>query len=153
MNNFQPNFFRYKKYHNHMIVDKLKKKEFKHFKLMLGIMGLKALRSNKITGAQISACIKNIARDCKRKYKLWIYCYPNMSLTSKSVSVRMGTGIGNIKDWIFIIRKNNIFLELIGKYKYLLFKSLKNCKKKLPFPTKIITKNSIRKWKNFKVLI
>ena len=70
MNNFQPNFFRYKKYHNHMIVNKLKKKEFKHFKLMLGIMGLKALRSNKITGAQISACIKNIARDCKRKYKL-----------------------------------------------------------------------------------
>ena len=53
-----------------MIVNKLKKKEFKHFKLMLGIMGLKALRSNKITGAQISACIKNIARDCKRKYKL-----------------------------------------------------------------------------------
>ena len=116
-------------------------------------MGLKALRSNKITGAQISACIKNIARDCKRKYKLWIYCYPNMSLTSKSVSVRMGTGIGNIKDWIFIIRKNNIFLELIGKYKYLIFKSLKNCKKKLPFPTKIITKNYIRKWKNFKVFI
>lgn len=149
MNNFQPNFFRYKKYHNHMIVNKLKKKEFKHFKLMLGIMGLKALRSNKITGAQISACIKNIARDCKRKYKLWIYCYPNMSLTSKSVSVRMGTGIGHIKNWVFVIRKHNIFFELIGKYNYLLFKSLKNCKKKLPFPTKIITQNSSRKWKNF----
>ena len=153
MNDFKPTFFRYKKYHNNMIVDKLKKKEFKHFKLMLGVMGLKALRSNIINGAQISACIKNIARDCKRKYKVWIYCYPNMSLTAKSICVRMGKGIGGIIDWIFVIKKNNIFLELIGKHKYLLFKSLKNCKKKLPFPTKIITKNYIRKWKNFKILI
>ena len=70
MNEFKPNFFRYRKYHNNMIVKKLKKKEFKHFKLVLGSMGLKALRGDTINGAQISACIKSIARDCKRKYKI-----------------------------------------------------------------------------------
>jgi ribosomal protein L16/L10AE len=102
---------------------------------------------------QISACIKNIARDCKRKYKIWIYCFPNVSLTSKSISVRMGTGIGNIIDWIFVIKKNNIFLELIGKYKYILFKSLKNCKKKISFSTKIILGDYIKKWKDFKYFI
>lgn len=153
MNQFIPNFFRYKKYHNHMIVDKLKKKEFKHFKLILGCIGLKALRSDIINGAQISACIKSIARDCKRKHKIWIYCFPNMSLTSKSISVRMGKGIGSIIAWVFVIKKNNIFLELRGKYKYVLFKSLKNCKKKIPFPTKIITENYIQKWKNFKLFM
>lgn len=136
-----------------MIVHKLKKKEFKHFKLFLGIIGLKALKANIINGAQISACIKNIARDCKRKYKIWIYCYPNISLTSKSISVRMGKGIGSIIDWIFVIKKNNIFIELIGKYKYVIFKSLKNCKKKLPFSTKIIFDNYIKKWKYFKHFI
>jgi hypothetical protein len=70
MSDFKPNFFKYKKYHNSMIVHKLKKKEFKHFKLIIGIIGLKALNSNIINGAQISACIKNIARVCKRKYKI-----------------------------------------------------------------------------------
>ena len=64
-----------------------------------------------------------------------------MSLTAKSISVRMGKGIGSIIDWIFIIKKNNIFLELRGKYKYILFRSLQNCKKKISFPTKIITEN------------
>ena len=70
MKEFKPIFFKYKKYHNSMITHKLKKKEFKHFKLFTGIIGLKALNSNIIDGAQISACIKNIARDCKRKYKI-----------------------------------------------------------------------------------
>ena len=153
MKEFKPIFFKYKKYHNFMIVHKLKKKEFKHFKLFLGVMGLKALRASTINGAQINACIKNIARDCKRKYKVWIYCFPNISLTAKSISVRMGKGIGGIINWIFVIKKNNIFIELIGKYKYVLFKSLKNCKKKLPFSTKIIMGNYLKKWKNFKCLI
>ena len=153
MKDFSPNFFKYKKYHNHMIVHKLKKKEFKHFKLILGIIGLKSLKSNIINGSQISACIKSIARDCKRKYKIWIYCFPNVSLTAKSISVRMGKGLGGIIDWVFVIKKNNIFIELIGKYKYVLFKSLKNCKKKLPFSTKIIMGNYLKKWKNFKCLI
>jgi len=70
MKNFKPNFFKYKKYHNHLIVNKLKKKEFKHFKLIIGIIGIKALASSTINESQITACIKNIARDCKRKYKI-----------------------------------------------------------------------------------
>ena len=153
MKDFKPIFFKYKKYHNFMIVHKLKKKEFKNFKLFLGVMGLKALRASTINGAQINACIKNIARDCKRKYKVWIYCFPNISLTAKSISVRMGKGIGGIINWIFVIKKNNIFIELIGKYKHVIFKSLRNCKKKIPFSTKIIFDNYIKKWKNFKYFI
>ena len=78
MKDFSPNFFKYKKYHNSMIVHKLKKKEFKHFKLFIGVIGLKAIKSSIINGAQISACIKNIARDYKRKYKIWIYCFQNV---------------------------------------------------------------------------
>jgi len=116
-------------------------------------MGIKALEASIINESQITACVKNIVRDCKRKYKIWIYCFPNISITAKSISVRMGTGIGNIIDWIFIIKKNNVFIELIGKYKYALFKSLKNCKKKISFSTKIILNNYIKKWKNFEYYI
>jgi ribosomal protein L16/L10AE len=76
-----------------------------------------------------------------------------MSLTAKSISVRMGKGIGAIIEWIFVIKKNNIFIELIGKYKHILFKSLKSCKKKLPFPTKIILGDYIKKWENFKYFL
>lgn len=149
MKDFNPIFFKFKKYHNYLIVHKLKKKEFKHFKLIIGNIGLKALKSYTINNAQLNSCIKTIIRECKRQYKLWLYCMPNVSLTSKSISVRMGTGIGAIKDWVFVIKKNKIFIEVISKYKYGVFKGLKKCKKKLPFPTKIVTSEYKKKWKYF----
>lgn len=70
MKEFKPQFFKYKKYHNVMIINKLKKKEFKHFKLRTGVLGLKALYGGKIDSKQISSFIKVIARSCKRQYKL-----------------------------------------------------------------------------------
>jgi hypothetical protein len=70
MREFKPIISKYRKYHNNMIVNKLKKKEFKHFKLILGILGLKALSSNTINSKQISSFIKNFARKCKRQYKI-----------------------------------------------------------------------------------
>jgi len=70
MKDFKPLFSKYRKIHNNILISKLKKKEFKHFKLVIGEMGLKALRASKINGIQLNACIKIITRDCKRKYKL-----------------------------------------------------------------------------------
>jgi hypothetical protein len=70
MKEFKPILFKYKKYHNFMIVNKLKKKEFKHFKLIRGVLGLKVLYSSVIDSKQISSFIKVIARHCKRQYKI-----------------------------------------------------------------------------------
>lgn len=139
----KPLDFKYKKYHNFIIVKKLKKKEFKHFNLKKGILGLKASYSDIIDSKQIISFIKVVARNCKRQYKLWLYCYPNVSLTAKSISVRMGKGIGNIINWIFVIKKNKIILEIIGKSKIIILNSLKKSKKKLSLATKIIIKKKI----------
>ena len=68
------------------------------FKLTIGKLGLKCLYSDIINSKQISSFIKVIARYCKRQYKLLIYCFPNIALTAKSISVRMGKGIGSILD-------------------------------------------------------
>jgi len=126
-----------------MIINKLKKKEFKHFFLKKGIMGLKAISSNIIDSKQLVSFIKVLARNCKRQYKLWLYCIPNIAITAKSISVRMGKGIGNIINWIFIIKKNKIFLEIIGKSKIILLTSLKKAKKKLALNSKIIIKKNL----------
>jgi len=96
MKELKPLEFKYKKYHNYMVIKKLKKKGFKHFKLRKGLFGLKCLYGNKIDSKQILSFMKVIARSCKRKYKLWLYCFPNISLTAKSISVRMGKGVGGI---------------------------------------------------------
>lgn len=98
MQDFKPIKFKYKKYHNFLIFKKLKKKEFTHFKLKRGIVGLKILSSSIINSKQIASFIKLIKRYCKKQYTLLLYCFPNIALTAKSISVRMGKGIGNIID-------------------------------------------------------
>jgi len=99
------------------------------------------LYSSIIDSKQISSFIKVVARHCKRQYKLWIYCFPNITLTAKSISVRMGKGIGAIINWIFVIKKNRIFVEIIGNSKNILLNSFKKSKKKLSFLSKIIISN------------
>ncbi len=140
MKELKPQKHKYKKYHNFLIMNKLKKKEFKHFKLIKGFIGLKCLYGDKIDSKQILSFLKIITRYCKRKYKLWLYCFPNIALTAKSISVRMGKGVGTIINWIYIIKKNNIFVEILGKSKNILLLGLKKAKKKLKIFSKIIIK-------------
>lgn len=148
MKEVKPIKFKYKKYHNFLIFKKLKKKEFKHFTLKHGVVGLKILYSNVINSKQISSFIKLIRRYCKKKiYTLFLYCFPNIALTAKSISVRMGKGVGKIIDWIFVIKKNNIFFEIAGKLTYILLIFLKKSKNKLPFLSKIIVKKKLKRKK------
>ncbi len=140
MQEFRPAKFKYKKYHNFLIFKKLKKREFQHFKLLKGVIGLKILYSNSINSKQIHSFIKLIKRYCKKQYTLLLYCFPNISITGKSISVRMGKGIGSILDWIFIIKKNSVFFEIAGKLTPSLLIILKKSKNKLPFLSKIIVK-------------
>lgn len=146
MQEFQPIKFKYKKYHNFLIFRKLRKKEFRHFKLLRGDIGLKVLSGNVITSKQLSSFMKLIVRFCKKDYKIWLYCFPNISLTAKSISVRMGKGIGNLMEWIFVIKKNGVFLEIKGHLNNDLYSTLKKSKNKLPFLSTIMMTKQKKKW-------
>jgi len=60
--------------------------------------------------------------------------------------------MGNIVEWIFVIKKNTIFLEINAKKTTYLKICLKKCQLKLPWKTQIIEKLPYtRKWQNFKI--
>jgi len=142
---FKPIKFKYRKYHNFLIFKKLKKKEFTHFKLKEGDFGLKIGRSSIINSKQISSFLKLIKRYCKKDYTLFLYCFPNVAITAKSISVRMGKGIGSIINWIFVIKKNNVFFEIEGELTFPLWILLKKSKNKLPFLSTIIFRKKLKK--------
>lgn len=50
----------------------------------------------------------------------------------------MGKGIGNLIDWIFVIKKNGVFLEIKGKLNNGLYSTLKRSRNKLPFLSTIM---------------
>lgn len=146
---FVPIEWKYRKFHNNIIMNKLKKKETKHFLLKKGNLGLKSLYSDIIDSKQLLSCLKILTRICKKEFKFWFYCFPNISITGKGISVRMGTGIGAIINWIYIIKKNAIFLELVAFSHDLVLFALKKARRKLKIENKIIKKNIIIKKKKY----
>lgn len=145
MKNLKPLTFKWKKIHNKIIKKKIKTKNFKHFLLQKNVLGLKSLEANIIKSCEIKILLNLIKKKCTKKCKVFLYCFPNISLTSKSISVRMGKGVGVLQDdWIFVIKKNKIFLEIIKMPIKILKKGLLSAKKKLRIKSKII--RPVEKW-------
>ena len=146
MKEYKPKIFKWKKLHNKLLKRKLKQKNYKHFYIYKGFLGLKALQSDVISSKELKTVFSTMLKKCGRQYKIWLYCYPNYSFTSKSISVRMGKGIGGLdSNWLYCIKKNTIFFEFSSKSLNFLKTGLKSCKKKLRISCRIIQKNS--KWK------
>lgn len=65
-------------------------------RLKFGIFGLKALKSVRLLPEQIEAARRIIARQVKKKSKIWIRVFPDRPITQKPKEVRMGKGKGSV---------------------------------------------------------
>jgi large subunit ribosomal protein L16 len=116
---------------------RLKKLEFKSNKLSFGNVGLKAVESGLINTKQIEAARKAIVRKIKRKGKIWIKIFPDISITSKPTGIRMGKGKGQFSHWAARVRGGTTLFEVTGLNFNVIFNALKAGGAKLPVRTKI----------------
>ena len=130
----QPKSVKYKKFRK----SKLSKFEFKSNKLKFGTIGLKSVESGIITARQIEAARQAIMRKIKRKGKLWIRIFPNLSVTAKPNEIRMGKGKGPFSHWAARISGGQILFELCGSKRNIALNAFKTGGAKLPVKTKII---------------
>ena len=129
----QPKSVKYKKFKK----SKILKFEFKSNKLKFGTIGLKAVESGLITSRQIEASRQAIMRKIKRKGKLWIRIFPNLSVTAKPNEVRMGKGKGPFSHWSARVSGGQILFELCGSKRNLALAAFRTGGAKLPIKTKI----------------
>jgi len=125
---------KYKKFRK----SRLKKLELKTNKLKFGTIGLKAAESGIIKSSQIFAAKQTILKKIKKKGKLWVRIFPNLSVTSKSVNSRMGKGKGSISHWVTQINCGNVLFEICNPHSINIISILKNAGSKFPIKTKII---------------
>ena len=85
---------KYKKFRK----NRLKKLEFKANDLKFGTLGLKAAESGIIKSRQILAAKQTIIKKIKKKGKIWVKVFPDLSITSKPIGIRMGKGKGVISN-------------------------------------------------------
>ena len=117
--------------------NKLKNLEFKATNLRFGILGLKSVESGIITSNQLLSAKQTILKKIKKKNKIWVNIFPNISVTSKPIGIRMGKGKGQVSNLICRVSCGTVLFELCGLNNLNLFEALKVGGSKLPIKTKI----------------
>ncbi len=110
------------------------------YTLAFGTIGFKALEHGRINSRQIEAARISATRHIKRNGKIWIRVFPDKPLTKKPLEVRMGKGKGGIDQWVMNIKPGRIIFEMGGVPEPLAREALTLAMHKLPFKTKIVTR-------------
>ncbi len=105
-----------------------------------GEFGLKALDRAWVTARQIEAARRAISHHTKRAGKTFIRIFPHKPITDRPAGSRMGSGKGDISQYVAVITPGRVLFELAGVDEATANKALKSAANKLPIKTKIIAR-------------
>ena len=109
-------------------------------KMDFGEYALKALTNGWVGSRQIEAGRKAIMHSIKRGGRLWIRIFPDKPITKKPPETRMGSGKGDVADYVAVVRPGRIIFEMSGVTRDQAMDALRLAGAKLSVRTKIIEK-------------
>ncbi|WP_372833543.1 50S ribosomal protein L16 [Pontibacterium sp.] len=107
-------------------------------KVSFGEIGLKATSRGRITSRQIEAARRTMTRHVKRGGKIWIRVFPDKTITSKPLEVRMGKGKGSVEYWVAQIQPGKMLFEMSGVPDELANEAFALASAKLPVSTTVV---------------
>lgn len=111
-------------------------------KLSFGDYGLMAKEGAYITARQIEAVRICVARELKnaKSGKMWINIFPHLARTKKPAEVRMGSGKGNVEEWVAVVKDGKIMVEVTDVSEEVAKEAFRLASHKLPIKTKFVKK-------------
>ena len=106
-----------------------------------GEYGLMALERCWMDTKQLEAARVAVARNMKRKGKMWIRVFPQKSYTKKPLETRMGKGKAPLEGWVAVIRPANVLFEVDGVTEAIARESMRLAATKLPIKTKFVSRH------------
>lgn len=110
--------------------------------LAFGEWGLKAMGRGWLSSRQIEAGRRAITHSIKRGGKVWIRVFPDKPVTSRPAGQRMGSGKGDIDRYVCVVTPGKVIYEVAGVSEDLVKEALRKAGAKMPFNTKIISKEA-----------
>lgn len=105
-----------------------------------GEFGLKALECGWFSARQIESARKTITHHTKRVGKLWIRTFPDKPTTKKGPGVKMGSGKGDIHQYVAVVRPGRILFELGGLSEVEAREAFRKASHKIPMRTAVVTR-------------
>lgn len=79
-----------------------------------GEYGLMSLTHGLLSSRQIEAARRVVAHYTRRGGRIWIRIFPDKPITQKPPEVTMGSGKGEVKDYVAVIKPGRVLLEMGG---------------------------------------
>lgn len=113
-------------------------------KLSFGEYGLVAQEGAYITSRQIEAARVAMTREMKKtkRGKVFVNIFPHIARTKKPLEVRMGSGKGNVEEYVAVVKKGKIMFEMTDVPEATAREAFRLAGHKLPIKTKFIKKES-----------
>jgi large subunit ribosomal protein L16 len=107
-------------------------------KVSFGEYGLTSEGTGWITSRQIEAARRSITHYTQRGGRLWIRIFPDKPITKKPAEVRMGSGKGDVFEYVATVKPGRVLFEMGGVTKEIAHEALRLASHKLQFKTKFI---------------
>lgn len=108
--------------------------------LSFGSYGLKSQEVAWVTAQQIEAARRTMTHYTKRGGRIWIRIFPHKPVTKKPAETRMGSGKGDVEQYVAVVKPGMILFEMGAVEKEVAHEALRLAAYKLPIKTKIISK-------------
>ncbi len=109
-------------------------------RVSFGEFGLTAQEIGWVSSRQIEAARRAITHYTQRGGRLWIRIFPDKPITKKPAETRMGSGKGEVYEYVARVLPGRVLFELGGVSKEIAAAALRLAAHKLPMKTRIIDK-------------
>ena len=113
--------------------------------LHLGEYGLQAKTGAWVSAKQIEAARIAMTRHMKnfKRGKVFINIFPHLARTKKPAEVRMGSGKGNVEEWVAVVKAGKIMFEMTDVTEEIAREAFRLASHKLPIKTKFVMKSEV----------
>jgi large subunit ribosomal protein L16 len=108
--------------------------------IAFGQYAIKAMTEGWVTSRQIEAARRALTHYTKRGGRIWIRIFPDLPITKKPPETRMGSGKGDVYEYVAVVRPGRVLFEMGGITLADAKESLRLASAKLPVRTRFITK-------------
>lgn len=111
--------------------------------LSFGEFGLKAMTCGWVSSRQIEAARRALTHSIRRGGRVWIRIFPDKPITKKPPETRMGSGKGDVAEYVCVVRPGRILFEMSGVSREAAWEAMRLAGVKLPIQTKFMAKGDV----------
>lgn len=105
-----------------------------------GEYGLESTERGWVSSKQIEAARRAITHFTQRGGRVWIRIFPDKPITKKAAETRMGSGKGDVYEYVAVIRPGRVLFEMGGVTKDIAKSALRLASHKLPVKARFVEK-------------